>query len=231
MKTLTEFSGFTLQDIGKTRTQLLTENKTPEEISAALTEQFKVEGEKLQLLLSALDSIDNKVTDLKRIVVGTLAEGEKLPPKAVQKEDKVFLAEYFPPMNRPGGKGRFKGKGGPRDGKRGGGRNDRKGGRGGGGPGGRGDSRNNRNPDERNAGGAPSGAPAEKNDGGRDNPRFRRRPPRGPRTPPPPLTGDAAKIKIKPPLSQQVGATTPPTESSVAPSTSSTGSDSGSSSN
>lgn len=200
MKTLTEFSGFSLQDIGKTRAQLISESKTPEEISAALTEQFKVEGEKLQLLLSALDAIDNKVTDLKRVVVGTLAEGEKLPPKAVQKEDKVFVAEYFPPMNRPGGKGKFNGKGGPRDGKRGGGRGGRGGrdGRKGGGGRGRND-RGDRNNEQRAAGGpnggAGGGAPGEK---GGENPRFRRRPPRGPRKPPPPLTGDAAKIKIKP---------------------------------
>ncbi|MCM2276870.1 MAG: hypothetical protein NDJ89_02190 [Oligoflexia bacterium] len=142
MKTLTEFPAATLKNAFKAQQDLQTAGKTPEELPQALGEALKLEGDKLAYLFSALELVGPKLNDLKRVVVLSLNEGEKAPSKALQKEDKYFVAEYFPPMpgkgpaGRPahGGKGkgdkpRGKGKrrGGGRDGeKRGSGRGERR---------------------------------------------------------------------------------------------------------
>src|SRR4051812_14181949 len=128
MKTITEFAVQTLSNAAKVHGELVTAGKTPEEMPAALTEALKLEGEKLSLLLMAVEAIGNKVGDLKRVVVGSLAENEKAPSGAIEKEGKVFVCEYYRPIgggkagrddrrDGRGGKGDRKGRGGKRGGR------------------------------------------------------------------------------------------------------------------
>jgi hypothetical protein len=110
MKTMTEFSAFTLRDAhSKAReihAALQTEGKPAEELEQAkketlnayLTEKFKLEGEKLELFLKALEVAEAKpreLENLKRVVVYTIAEGEKVPGNVIQRESHAFGAEYL----------------------------------------------------------------------------------------------------------------------------------------
>jgi hypothetical protein len=122
MKTHTEFNVIGLKNALKLKSELNAAGKTPEEITAALTEGLKLEGEKLALLLTAVETVEKKMNDLKRVVVFIPGEGEKAPSGAVQKGDHWLLAEYYVSLNAP-----EKSRGG-RDGGRD--RGDRKGGRG-----------------------------------------------------------------------------------------------------
>ena len=103
-----------------------------EKLKTALTEAYKMEGEKLEHFMNALKCIEKKNQFLKRVIVMTLNEGEKAPQGAEKiGETHYFLAEYFPapakkgpPAGQPGkgdfkgrGKGRGKGKGKPGQGK------------------------------------------------------------------------------------------------------------------
>ncbi|MGZ3686744.1 MAG: hypothetical protein ACXWP5_02335 [Bdellovibrionota bacterium] len=162
MKTITEFAAITLKNAAKSRDELTTAGKTTEELPAALGEALKVEGDKLTHLMNGLELVGTKHGDLKRVVVFTLAEGEKPPAQAQQKGENWYLVEYYPSLEKPRNAGGPRdGKG--RDGKRGGGKGG-KGGRGGpgrggdraaggpGGPGGGGGRRPPR-PPQANAGG------------------------------------------------------------------------------
>jgi hypothetical protein len=110
MKTITEFSAFNLRDAhSKAReihAALQTEGKPAEELEQAkketlnayLAEKFKLEGEKLELFLKALEVVGAKpreLENLKRVVVYTIAEGEKVPGNVVQRESRAFGAEYL----------------------------------------------------------------------------------------------------------------------------------------
>lgn len=132
MKTLTEFSAVTLKQAVKTKTELSSAGKTPEELPAAMGETLKVEGDKLALLLAAVDAVapeapgarGPRLDDLKRVVVLTIGEGEKAPSGAKEKDGKHFLVEYYPAIEskKPG---RF----GGRDDRHGGGKRGKKGGK------------------------------------------------------------------------------------------------------
>lgn len=130
MKTITEFAASTLKNAQKTREELIGSGKTPEELPAAMGEALKLEGDRLNHLLSALDSVGTKTTDLKRILVIALNEGEKAPSQAKQVGEQYFIVEYYPSLNPPKqarrgeeGRGEKRGRG---KGKRGGkGRGDR----------------------------------------------------------------------------------------------------------
>ena len=148
MKTLTEFFGrnlksleeqlATIQSGAKSAAEeaLKTEGKTEEEIQAALpeaiktavatkiTELTKMEGEKIDWLFSALDMVKGKKGSIKRVLVMSAAEGEKIPAGLKEVSGKYFSIEFFPEAARPGTKvetsrdergGRRGGKGG-RDG-------------------------------------------------------------------------------------------------------------------
>ncbi|MBN22126.1 MAG: hypothetical protein CL678_12670 [Bdellovibrionaceae bacterium] len=82
-----------------------------EKLKESLTEKLQVEGEKLTHLINALNAIKTKTRDLKRVVVYTSEEGEKLPPKAVKEGEHVYMAEYLPPLHKPKPKKKFSGKG------------------------------------------------------------------------------------------------------------------------
>lgn len=143
MKTLTEFDGFRLKTALEKKKELVAAGKTAEELPAALGEALKLEGDKLTLMLNALELAEGKGQNLKRIVVFTIAEGKTAPSGAIQKNDKFYLAEFFytAPQGKPA-----RGRDGERGGGRGGRGDRKKGGRGGRGdrkdrPGGRRDER------------------------------------------------------------------------------------------
>ena len=100
MKTLTEFFGMNLKQAAQTRKELIVSGKTPEELTGALGEALKMEGDRLNHLIHALDAVGTRVQDLKRVVVFTLNEGEKAPQKAVQKGEHYYLVEYYPTLER-----------------------------------------------------------------------------------------------------------------------------------
>lgn len=170
MKTITEFHASAIKNALKTQQELQAAGKTADEMPAALGEALKLEGDKLAMLVNALETVNAKVNDLKRVVVLSLSEGEKAPSGFQQKGDHYFGVEYYPPIARKGAPG-------PQAGARGGKPGDRKGkGR-----------RGGRGRDDRRGPGAPGGAPKEAGERGPRGPR----PPRGPK---PAGNGGAAKI-------------------------------------
>jgi hypothetical protein len=125
MKTLTEFVAFTLKNAHKAKQELIAAGKTVEELPAALGEALKLEGDKLNWLMGAMEAAGEKMEHLKRVVVWSTNEGEKAPAGAKTVGDKHFMVENFPP------KGHHKmdtSAGDDRDGKRGGNRGDKRGG-------------------------------------------------------------------------------------------------------
>ena len=103
------------------------EDRVREELSKHLTETMKLEGEKLEWMLHALSLVDaRRATDLRRVVVYKLLEGEKAPGNVVQKGEAYFMTEYLAPVGgarpsargddrkRDGKGGRGKGRGGER---------------------------------------------------------------------------------------------------------------------
>jgi hypothetical protein len=173
MKTLTEFFGrnlksleeqmATIQSGAQTAAEeaLKAEGKTEEEIQAALpeaikgvvaakiTELTKMEGDKISWALSALEMVKGKRGSIKRVLVMSAGEGEKIPAGLKEIDGKYFSVEFFPEAGRPGASmAPSRGERGGRDGKGRGG----KGGKGGRDGKGRGDDRRPRRPE---------GAPAE----------------------------------------------------------------------
>lgn len=123
MKTVTEFPSYVLTKALTTQSALAAEGKTPEEVQTGLGESFKLEGDKLKFLVGALGVASQNTTNLRRVVVVSLAEGEKAPAKAVQLEDHYYVPEFLVTSvpkptdgdakgGRRGGKGG--GKGGPK---------------------------------------------------------------------------------------------------------------------
>lgn len=127
MKTLTEFVSFTLKNVLQAQKELTDAGRTAEEIPAALTEKFKVEGDKLKYLTTAAEMVKNRLDGLKRVVVVQLAEGEAAPSGAEKHEELHYVVEHFAqkmsqaPVREERGGRDGKGRGG-RDGKRGGGK-------------------------------------------------------------------------------------------------------------
>jgi hypothetical protein len=126
MKTLTEFPGFNLKNAVKVKQELLAGGKTAEELPPALGEALKIEGDRLNFIVNAIELVEKKLEDIKRVVVYSLAEGEKAPAHSVQKGDHYFLAEYYPSLvkeaprdKKPHGPGKPRGKRKGRGGRRG----------------------------------------------------------------------------------------------------------------
>ncbi len=169
MKTMTEFAGFNLRDAQRRSKEIQTGLSTPPEagtearpaeelatahreaLSAYLTEKFKLEGEKLELFFQALELVSAKpreLDNLKRVVIYTVTEGEKVPSQVRVHGSHGMAAEYLPPAR--GAKSE--------DRRAAGSKHAKKGGRGG---------RGKRNPDLK--GKRPDGGP-ERRGGGRPNP-------------------------------------------------------------
>ena len=142
MKTITEFSGFSLKEAIAKKAALLAEGKTEEEAQAAINEQLKlVDDTKISFYKNAVDMTASRVNTVKRVVVAVKAtETENVPTAFAEREGHFYLVEYFAdarsaaPAGRDddrygrGGRGGGKGRGG-RDGGRGNDRGDRAGGR------------------------------------------------------------------------------------------------------
>jgi hypothetical protein len=117
MKNITEFATHTLTKGASTKAALAAEGKTPEEIQASLGEAFKFEGDKLKHFIAALDVAAQNTQNLRRVLVVTLAEGEKVPARAAQVEEHYYVPELLvtaapkPAADHKGGKG-GKGRGG-----------------------------------------------------------------------------------------------------------------------
>jgi len=116
MKSVTEFPQFTLSQALKTKTSLLGEGKTVEEIEQSLGTSFKYEGDKLKHFMTALDVAEKYPDKLKRVLVLSLADGEAVPAKATQVEQTCYLPEFFidAPTMKPVAKKDAKGGGRPR---------------------------------------------------------------------------------------------------------------------
>lgn len=143
MKTLTEFNAIHIKNAAKTRTELTAAGKTAEELPAAMSEALKLEGDKITMMVNALETVGTKVNDLKRVIVFTITEGEKISLHgAVQKGEHYYAVEYYPPIAGKGGdRGGRPGRDSRDAGGRGGDRGKGKRGAGGGKPGGRGGER------------------------------------------------------------------------------------------
>lgn len=172
------------------------EDRVREELSKHLAETLKLEGEKLDWMLQALSLVDSRrATDLRRVVVYKLLEGEKAPGNVIQKGEAYFMAEYLAPVGGVTRPSRDRGGDRKRDGKggRGKGRGGERGARGDRGDrGGRGPRVNERGPRadgvQVKAGGSETG--------GQRPPRAPRAP-RPPREPRPPLPTGVAPITVQ----------------------------------
>src|SRR3989338_5533215 len=94
MKSISEFQSFTLQKISAAKSQLLTDGKTPEEVSAAIGETFKLEGDKLRYALAAADLIKDKPT-VRRVVIVGFAEGETVGSKYQKVDEDYYLVDMI----------------------------------------------------------------------------------------------------------------------------------------
>ena len=94
MKSITEFQPMTLQKVLNAKTALVAEGKTAEEISAAIGETFKYEGDKIKYALAAADLFAGKES-VRRILVASFAEGETAAPNYQQIEDVYYSVEIF----------------------------------------------------------------------------------------------------------------------------------------
>lgn len=118
MKSVTEFPVFTLDRGLKAKAALAAEGKSPEEIQTSLGETFKYEGDKLKHFLNAMDVASANTADLRRVVVITLADGERVPAKATKVEEHHYVPEFnlkAAPASS-GGKDQRGGRGGRRGG-------------------------------------------------------------------------------------------------------------------
>jgi hypothetical protein len=138
MKTMTEFNGFQIKGALAKQAELAAAGKTPEEIPAAMGEAYKLEGDKLKFFMNALAhaQAQKHPETIKRVLVMSLAEGEKAPHGAAQVEEHYYLAETYPqPASKQKAHGRGdrdeRGRGKGRRGKGRGGRGGERGGRGG----------------------------------------------------------------------------------------------------
>lgn len=122
MKAVTEFASFTLNQALKTKTALAAEGKTAEEIQASLGTTYKLEGDKLTYFVNALEVAGQNTEGLKRVLVVSYADGEKVPAQATKVEEMYYLPELVitakPATLAKDTKG---GRGGGRGGKGGGG--------------------------------------------------------------------------------------------------------------
>jgi hypothetical protein len=117
MKSITEFAVFQLQKGLAAHNELTTQGKSPEEVSAALGESFKMEGDKLKHFVNSIEVSKSATTGrLKRVLVVTFAENEKVADKAVKVEEAYYLPEFHqdsrPAATAQDARGKGDGKGG-----------------------------------------------------------------------------------------------------------------------
>ena len=93
MKSVTEFLSFKLEDGLKAKAALSAEGKSPEEISASIGEQFKLEGDKLKCFVNAVEIASQSSDKLFKIKVVKLNEGQNPPPRSTIIEDLCYITE------------------------------------------------------------------------------------------------------------------------------------------
>jgi len=97
MKTLTEFSGFTLKEALAKKSALIAEGKSEEEVLAAIHEQLKLDEAKAGFYKNVVDMTSSRIDRVKRVVVALKAtETEKVPEAYMEREGHFYLVEYFP---------------------------------------------------------------------------------------------------------------------------------------
>ena len=94
MKLITEFASPMLQKVLASKSALLAEGKSPEEVSQSIGEAFKLEGDKLKYVLAASDLAKDQ-SSVRRVLVSTFAEGEAIPAKYHQVEEAYYLVEVL----------------------------------------------------------------------------------------------------------------------------------------
>lgn len=94
MKSITEFPLSTLQKVLAAKTALTAEGKSAEEISAAIGETFKYEGDKITYALAAADLAAGK-TAVRRVLVASFAEGETPSSKFQNVDGHFYCVESF----------------------------------------------------------------------------------------------------------------------------------------
>lgn len=135
MKTITEFSGYTLKDAIAKKTALITEGKTEEEAQGTINEQLKLLDEtKVGFYKNAVDMSKSRIDQVKRVVVAVKSsETEKVPEAFSERDGNFYLVEFFPQAgsmsrgrtddysdrNDRGGRGGYGGGGGGRGNDRG----------------------------------------------------------------------------------------------------------------
>lgn len=104
MKTITEFSGFSLKDALAKKATLLAEGKTEEEAQAAIHEQLKLADEaKVSFFKNAVDMTSSRLDRVKRVVIALKSnDQEKVPESFTEREGHFYLVEFFPQMDGAG---------------------------------------------------------------------------------------------------------------------------------
>ena len=126
MKLVTEFSVFKLKGPSVQHSEMTAAGKTPEEIEQFMAEAQKLEGDKLKFFIHSLKAMEGKAEGLKRVLVVTFAEEEKVPPTAQKFDEHYYILDGFAaPKKAPAdSKGKGKGRGGAGGKGRGGDRRD-----------------------------------------------------------------------------------------------------------
>ena len=93
MKSVTEFLSFKLEDGLKAKAALAAEGKAPDEITTAMGEQFKMEGDKLKCFVNAVELAGQSSEKLFKIKVVKLNEGQNPPPRGTVIEDLCYITE------------------------------------------------------------------------------------------------------------------------------------------
>ncbi len=98
LKTLTEFNGIELLNTLNTMEMLALAGKPEEEIHLTIGLATKRDGDKLKTFLDAVQSIKNRSQGLKRVVVYSATETDKIPERAEKRDGHVFFPEYYPAL-------------------------------------------------------------------------------------------------------------------------------------
>lgn len=123
MRTVTEFPGVVIRQVLLTRTKLVSGGTAEDQLSAAIGEAHKVEGDRLSHLVKTLQIVGEDASHVARVRVFAGEDETKMPKGSVKEGEHFYLVERIqsaaPPKkasasDRDGkgrGKGRGKGKG------------------------------------------------------------------------------------------------------------------------
>jgi hypothetical protein len=106
MKTITEFSGFTLKDAINKKAAMIAEGKSEDEAQTAINELLKLLDEtKVAFYKNAVDMSKSRIDQVKRVVVAVKStDAEKVPEAFSEREGNFYLVEFFS-QSVPAGRG------------------------------------------------------------------------------------------------------------------------------